>query len=251
VNLAGSGGETALMVAADRYQAEIVKALLDRGADPNAVDRGANSVLMRAAASKRSWEEERKPLIHLLLEKGADPGHKNTHGVTALMLMALNGNPALALVLEKPLDVDARDQQGNTALLYASRFFVRGWQRRNGWALLGKGADVNAANHRGETALILAATQHEAEAAQLLLEKGANVNAKTKTGRTALMQAIDGPKDFDNDKHVVYSPEIAKLLIAAGADVNARDAGGNTALTLANRRGYLDMAAALRKAGAH
>ena len=40
------------------------------------------------------------------------------------------------------------------------------------------------------------------------------------------MQAIDGPKEFDNDKHVVYSPEIAKLLIASGADVNAKDASG-------------------------
>ena len=64
------------------------------------------------------------------------------------------------------------------------------------------------------------------------------------------MQAIDGPKDFDNERHVVYSPEIAKLLIAAGADVNARDAAGNTALALARKRGYLDMVAALEHAGA-
>jgi ankyrin repeat protein len=98
--------------------------------------------------------------------------------------------------------------------------------------------------------LILAATQYESDAAQLLLEKGANVNAKTSTGRTALMQAIDGPKQFDNDHHVVYSPRIAQLLIAAGADVNAHDDAGNTALTLAAKRGYDDMAAALRRAGA-
>jgi ankyrin repeat protein len=228
--------------------------LLERGADPNAVDRAGNTVLMRAAASKHSWEEERKPLIHLLLEKGADPGHKNAQGVTALMLMALNGNPALALLLGVPfdglLDLNARDEEGNTALIYASRFFVRGWQRRNGWELLQKGADVNAANRKGETALIVAATQYEAEGAQLLLEKGANVNAKTKTGKTALMQAIDGPKEFDNEKHLVYSSQIAKLLVAAGADLNARDADGNSALTLARRRGYQDLAAELEKAGA-
>lgn len=249
-NLANSAGDTPLMVAADRYQPATVKALLDHGADPNALDRGGNSVLMRAAASKHSWEEERKPLIHLLLEKGADARHKNPHGVTALMLMALNGNPALELLLDQPIDVNARDEEGNTALLYAARFFVRDWQRRDGWALLGKGADVNAANRKGETALILAATQFERPAAQLLLEKGADANAKTKTGRTALMQAIDGPKEFDNEHHVVYSPEIAKLLIAAGADVNARDVQGNSALSLAKKRGYREMATALQQAGA-
>jgi ankyrin repeat protein len=134
--------------------------------------------------------------------------------------------------------VDARDEEGNTALLYGSRFFARSWQRHDGWALLGKGADVNAANQKGETALILAATQYEASAAQLLLEKGADVNAKTKTGRTALMQAIDGPKEFDNEQHIVYSPQIAKLLIAAGTDVNAHDAQGNSGLRLARKRGY-------------
>ena len=250
VNLAATNKDTALMVAADQYQAETVQALLDRGADPNASDQQGNTVLIRAAASKRTYEEERHPLIHLLLAAGADPRRKNSRGVTALMLMAGDGNPALPLLLEKEVDLDARDAEGNTALLYAARHFARGWQRRDGWALLQKGADVNAANRLGETALILAATQYEPDAARLLLAKGANVNAKTKRGRTALMQAIDGPKDFDNDKHVVYSPRIAELLIAAGADVNARDAEGKSAIMLATERGYSDMVAALKKAAA-
>ena len=81
-------GRTALMIAADRYNAEIVKAILDGGANPNAEDRDGNSVLMHAAASKYSWQEERKPLVHLLVEKGADAEHRNGRGVTASMLMA-------------------------------------------------------------------------------------------------------------------------------------------------------------------
>ena len=250
VNVEGPARETALMVAADRYQAEIVSALLEHGADPNAADASGNSVLLHAAASRQAWHEEQHPLIHLLVGKGVDVNRKNERGVTALMLMAADGNPALGLLLEKHAEVNARDAQGDTALLYGARFFVRGWQRRDGWALLENGADVNAANLRGETALILAATQYEADAVRLLLDKGAKVNAKSSQGRTALMQAIDGPKEFDNQNHVVYSPAIAKVLIDAGADVNARDNDDNTPLSLAQGRGYREMVDTLKKAGA-
>lgn len=250
VNAQGPGGLTALMVAADRYEAETVAALTGHGADPNAADSSGDSVLMHAAASKQSWKEERQPLIHLLIEKGADVNKKDSREVTALMLMAAAGNPAIELLLHNRANVSARDAEGNTALLYGARFFARGWQRRDGWALLESGADVNVRNLHGETALILAATQSDPDAVRLLLAKGANVNAKTDRGRTALMQAVDGPKDFDNERHVVYSPAIAKVLLEAGADVNARDNDGNTALTLALRRGYAEMAAALREAGA-
>ena len=249
-NLADSHGETALMAAADRYNPEIVQLLLEHGADANASDGDGNTVLMHASSSKYNWQEERKPLIHFLLDKNADPHRRNSHGVSALMLMAREGNPAMPLLLDKGVDVNAVDEEGNTALHYAARFLIRGGQRRNAWALLEHGAQVNAANRQGETALILAATQYEPDAARLLLEKGADVNAKTKAGRTALMQAIDGPKEFDNEKHVAYSPQIARILIDAGADVNARDGAGNTALSLARARGYGDIAAVLEKAGA-
>jgi ankyrin repeat protein len=65
------------------------------------------------------------------------------------------------------------------------------------------------------------------------------------------MQAIDGPTEFDNDHHVVYSPRIAALLISAGADVTARDDAGDSALTLAIKRGYREMVVALQSAGAN
>ena len=45
--------------------------------------------------------------------------------------------------------------------------------------LLNKGANVNAANRNKETAVILVATQYEADAVRLLLEKGADVNTET------------------------------------------------------------------------
>ncbi len=56
-------------------------------------------------------------------------------------------------------------------------------------ALLDKGVDVNAKDNHGFTALIWAAKGGHTEAVQALLDKGADVNARDNTGKTALMIA--------------------------------------------------------------
>ena len=56
-------------------------------------------------------------------------------------------------------------------------------------ALLAKGADVNAKDNDGFTALMWAAFYDRTETVQALLAKGADVNAKENHGATALMGA--------------------------------------------------------------
>ena len=56
--------------------------------------------------------------------------------------------------------------------------------------LIDKGADVNAKNKNGATALILAADKGNAEIVSFLIDKGADVNAKDGNG-TALMLAAN------------------------------------------------------------
>jgi ankyrin repeat protein len=87
--------------------------------------------------------------------------------------------------------------------------------------LLDRGADVNAQNPFGTTALMMSAT--DIAKVRLLLDRGANVNLASKQGRTALfVAAMSDP-----------SAAIVKLLIAKGADVRAKDAFQNTILTAA------------------
>lgn len=80
------------------------------------------------------------------------------------------------------------------------------------------GADVNAKDNNGATALIRSAWEGDYELAELLLKHGADVNARNNDGCTALMFAA-----FDGH------PKVAELLIAYGADKNLRDKNGSTA----------------------
>ena len=106
------------------------------------------------------------------------------------------------------------------------------------WAYA-NGADVNAKDENGDTALIWAARYDKEKVVSALLAAGADVNVKNAYGTTALMLAARN----GNEKAVA-------ALLAAGADVNAANASGNTALMWAVRYGKEKVAAVLKKAGA-
>jgi uncharacterized protein len=250
VNATDRDGSTALMIAGDRYKAATVKLLLDAGADVKARDKDGNTPLLRAAGSARSWDEKEEALIPSLLTKGAEADARNSAGVSPLMLTAREGNSALLELLERKVEVDARDSDGNTALLYAASRSVGDGQQHAVDALLQAGADPNAENRAGATPLMLAARQYQPDAPLALLAKGARIDARDKNGRTALMYAIDGPKDFDNTNHVVFSPKIVALLVDRHADVAARDSKGQTALKLAVARKFTEIVTLLRAHGA-
>jgi hypothetical protein len=84
-------------------------------------------------------------------------------------------------------------------------------------ALLAHGAQVNAANVKGETALMYAAhTCHDEQMVKLLLDSGANPNAKTPENYTALMWAAGSPLNTE-------------ALLKAGADPTVKNRFGKTA----------------------
>ncbi len=105
--------------------------------------------------------------------------------------------------------------------------------------LIGVGADVNAQDNFGETALMKATYYEHQEVAQLLIENGADVNIQENSGATALF--------FATERGYL---EVAILLIENGADVNIQDNIGSTALTWALTGGHEEIAKLLREAGA-
>lgn len=85
--------------------------------------------------------------------------------------------------------------------------------------LLDAGADVNAENPIGETALMIAVQCGNTEAVKLLLDAGADPNIQDELGLTALIKAAQG-----------RTTEAVKLLLDRGADPNIKNIENDTAL---------------------
>jgi len=93
--------------------------------------------------------------------------------------------------------------------------------------LIASGANVEAMNQYGWTALMLASSNGQNEVVQTLIAAKVDVNAVDQRGMTALMWA----SARDNNL-------IVQNLIAAGANVEAVDRDGLTALMLASANGH-------------
>ena len=106
--------------------------------------------------------------------------------------------------------------------------------------LLQRGADVDARDRYGQTALMLAAHAGHREVVEALIGQQANLNVTAKFGLSALMLAV-----------VAGHAEVAGLLARAGADLSLRGTGapgfaGKTAHDLALARGMLELSAELK-----
>jgi ankyrin repeat protein len=92
-------------------------------------------------------------------------------------------------LLRNGAEVNARDYQGRTALHQA----VIGQSKNVVLELLKNGADITARDNEGRTALHLAAATRRLEILKLLLEEGADVNVHDNEGKTPLqLAATDG-----------------------------------------------------------
>lgn len=134
-------------------------------------------------------------------------------------------------------DVNATQADGATALHWAA------YHRDEDMAefLLSSGANPAIANRNGSTPLWLAANQGDAGLIEVLLEGGADANEQLPLGRRPLMLAArSGVVDAVN------------VLLAAGADPNASETErGTTALMQAADQGHTDVMGALIAQGAN
>ena len=145
-------------------------------------------------------------------------------------------------LLQKAEDVNIRNSHGQWLLHSA----ISSGDPEICKAILDKGANVNAQNARGLTALHWISLNNDTEDASKvqivvdLIEKGADVNLRDYSSQTPLHWATTHNQT-----------EIVKALIDKGADIHARESfEGNTALHIAADKGYISIMKLLMKHGA-
>ncbi|HVK12037.1 MAG TPA: ankyrin repeat domain-containing protein [Gemmataceae bacterium] len=136
----------------------------------------------------------------------------------------------IATLLKQGADVNAAQSDGMTALHWAAYHD----DARTAGQLIGARASPRAANRYGVTPLSLACTNGNAELVELLLTAGADVNATLRGGETILMTAARTGK-----------PAPVKALLARGSDPNAKDRHGQTALMWAAADGHAEVVSLL------
>lgn len=223
-------GNSALAAAAVEGDAATVKELIKAGA-------GKNSPDMKTEALAGAAQSGDIQLARFLLDYGGDPKgviHSDRQFFTVLMAAASSGVPEVVeMILAQHPDVNARDQQGRTALWYiwnqtalSALFMPRAHMHEERHAerahvlhlLVRAGADVNSQDDHGNALLH---TAHWPDVARALIEEGANVNIQDKNGETPLM--------------TTFSLDVAKVLVAAGADVDVLNYQWKTAIDLSRQ----------------
>ena len=212
-------GRTALHIAAEYGQLEVVKLLFQAGADKDAFDSAGSTALHMAA------EFGNLDVVKLLLEAGCEKDvAEQIEGLTALHLAVQNGHSEVVkLLLDASADKDMAHTNGATALQEAAC---------NGHSeivklLLEAGTDKDAVNRFGMTALLSAAQKGHSDVVKVLLEAGADKDMVQSNGATALHLAARNGQ-----------AEIVKLLLEAGADKGVKDFQDRLPLDLAFSRGY-------------
>jgi len=252
---AASLGDTALILAARRGNADIVAYLLDNGADPKLANPQGDTPLSVAA------EQGHDTIVTMLLAKGVDPneGQRNAPSYTAGAVIGIKPeerNSPLSKaaqggyektvneLLEKGADPDVRGYAGKTALFWAVE---RGYLPVVN-QLLDHHADPDIRSTAGLTPLMEAAKNGQVEIVRSLVNHHADLDARegddglpgtldvsAGTGMTPLMMAVVGGHR-----------DVVRVLLESGADTTIRNRAGESALDLAVKGEITDIIDLLR-----
>jgi ankyrin repeat protein len=253
-----SQGNTPLVVAGLKGSIEMVRFLLDRGADPNASceeryvetfgaeetielighQDGARALMKIADTMFLPGQDE---IIRRLVKSGADVNAQDTCGRTALIYAVLAGiglPQTVKTLLELGADPDLRDNDGVTALMFA---------------IVGMD-DPIAGESMKEIAMILRDAGASEEGVIYIILAKAAAGGDLKSVRECIAQGAD--VNFQASRPLVSAVQgghlaVVRELLAAGANPNLRAGPRDlTALIHAASEGRLDVVQELMEAGA-
>jgi len=125
VNYIDERGATILLSAVFLGRSDSVEVLLDSGADVNYLSRVGSALHIAANGNylvpnaRPIPEVESEKIVKLLLSKGADVNVKTDEGMTPLMLATVAGNLKVVKILLANKHINAKNSDGNSALMFA------------------------------------------------------------------------------------------------------------------------------------
>lgn len=221
-------------------QQELIGCLVGAGADPNNNAEGLNIVIAAA-----TWADL-VGALKALLDKGADPNGRGPAGETALHHLGspvhIKKGPkrclhetGIRLLLQHGASVTIQDEFGNTPLHYAAF-----GSNMHIFSLYTAGLPVDSLhndalksikNNSGETLLHWAAAGKKIDILRFLLSSGADVNAANDNGWTPLMCAVAPSTATETSMPSYYKAlQAARIILDHGADPLACTAEGWTPL---------------------
>ncbi|MBN2444357.1 MAG: ankyrin repeat domain-containing protein [Spirochaetales bacterium] len=221
------GKDIPIFIAARMGSVQIVRFLIEQGADVNAKDSTDLTPLSQACGG--SYPEVAK----LLMDNGA------VADSNVFMAASIHQHPEIMKLLHKEKLKQGSPRlrkkgPGPDLIRAASKGDSDGVKKA-----LEAGADVNSRDDDGASGLYWACRKGHVDIVKLLVEKKADTNAATTTQWTPIMEAA-----------MTDNPEIVTCLIKHGADVNAATKSGATALIFASAEGYPEVVTLLLEHGA-
>ncbi len=196
INLAedepAESGNTPLHTACIYGTTDVVKLLMASGADDSLQNIKGETPAHLAVMKKKFGEELQSRERAAMLKELKTLDMERNDGQTPLMLLqSLGINATLELLpifLDANVDVNHRDNQGNTAMILTAKNqcfkdIIK--------ELVRAGADVNVADNSGNTALHYALRYGSQDVARFLVKKGADYNRANNQGVTPVQLAVE------------------------------------------------------------